>query len=76
MMKAVILMVCVSLAGCANARFASNDYQCKRNPAVDGVGIGVMTGVPFAVVATTPIGLGVAAIMGGSYYVAHEAICE
>ena len=75
-MKAVILMVCVSLAGCANARFASNDYQCKRNPAVDGVGIGVMTGVPFAVVATTPIGLGVAAIMGGSYYVAHEAICE
>lgn len=75
-MKAVILMVCVSLAGCANARFASNDYQCKRNPAVDGVGIGVMTGVPFAVVATTPIGLGVGVIMGGSYYVAHEAICE
>ena len=75
-MKAIILMVCVSLAGCANARFASNDYQCKRNPAVDGVGIGVMTGVPFAVVATTPIGLGVAAIMGGSYFVAHEAICE
>ena len=75
-MKAIILMLCVSLAGCANARFASNDYQCKRNPAVDGVGIGVMTGVPFAVVATTPIGLGVAAIMGGSYYVAHEAICE
>ena len=75
-MKAIILMVCVSLAGCANARFASNDYQCKRNPAVDGVGIGVMTGVPFAVVATTPIGLGVGVIMGGSYYVAHEAICE
>ena len=69
-------MLCVSLAGCANARFASNDYQCKRNPAVDGVGIGVMTGVPFAVVATTPIGLGVGAIMGGSYYVAHEAICD
>lgn len=75
-MKAVILMVCVSLAGCANARFASNDYQCKRNPAVDGVGIGVMTGLPFVVVATTPIGLGVGVIMGGSYYVAHEAICE
>ena len=75
-MKAIILMVCVSLAGCANARFASNDYQCKRNPAVDGVGIGVMTGVPFAVVATTPIGIGVGVIMGGSYYVAHEAICE
>ena len=75
-MKAVILMVCVSLAGCANARFASNDYQCKRNPAVDGVGIGVMTGVPFAVVATTPIGIGVGVIMGGSYYVAHETICR
>ena len=75
-MKAIVLMVCVSLAGCANARFASNDYQCKRNPAVDGVGIGVMTGVPFAVVATTPIGIGVGVIMGGSYYVAHEAICE
>ena len=75
-MKAIILMVCVSLAGCANARFASNDYQCKRNPAVDGVGIGVMTGVPFAVVATTPIGVGVGVIMGGAYYVAHEAICE
>ena len=76
MMKAVILMVCVSLAGCANARFASNDYQCKRNPAVDGVGIGVMTGVPFAVVASSPIGLGVGVIMGGAYYVTHEAICE
>ena len=75
-MKAIILMVCVSLAGCANARFASNDYQCKRNPAVDGVGIGVMTGVPFAVVATTPIGLSVGVIMGGAYYVAHEAICR
>jgi hypothetical protein len=74
--KAVILSFCIFLAGCANARFASNDYQCKRNPAVDGIGIATMTGVPFAVVATPPIGIGVGVIMGGSYFVAHEAICR
>lgn len=76
MKNAIILMISFFLAGCANAQFASGDYQCKRNPAVDGLGIATMTGVPFAVVATTPIGLGVGVIMGGSYYAAHEAMCR
>ena len=76
-MRALLIgMVCVSLMGCANARFASNDRQCKRNPAVDGVAIAALTGLPFLVVATPPIGIGVAALMGGSYYVTHEAVCR
>ena len=76
MKNLLLVLCCVSLVGCANARFASNDTQCKRNPAVDGVAIAALTGLPFLVVATPPIGIGVAALMGGSYYVTHEAICE
>ena len=76
MKNLLLVLCCVSLVGCANARFASNDTQCKRNPAVDGVAIAALTGLPFLVVATPPIGIGVAALMGGSYYVAHEAVCD
>ena len=76
-MKNLLLAVyCVSLGSCANARFASNDSQCKRNPAVDGIGVAALTGLPLLIVATPPIGIGVAALMGGSYYVAHEAVCR
>jgi hypothetical protein len=76
-MRIVLLfMCCVSLVGCANARFASNDTQCKRNPAVDGLAVAALTGLPFVMVATPPIGIGVAAIMGSSYYVTHEAVCR
>lgn len=70
-----LCMLCISLVGCANV-LSSTDTQCKRNPAVDGLGIAALTGIPFVVVATTPIGLGVAAIMGGSYYITHEAVCD
>ena len=76
MKNLLLVLCCVSLVGCANARFASNDSQCLRNPAVDGLAVAAMTGVPFYIVATTPIGLGVAAIMGGSYFVAHDAMCN
>jgi hypothetical protein len=76
MKNLLLVLCCVSLVGCANARFASNDTQCVRNPAVDGVAIAALTGLPFLVVATPPIGIGVAALMGGSYYVAHEAVCR
>ena len=76
MKNLLLVLCCVSLVGCANARFASNDRQCKRNPAVDGVAIAALTGLPFVMVATPPIGIGVAAVMGGSYYVAHEAVCR
>ena len=76
MKNLLLVLCCVSLVGCANARFASNDTQCKRNPAVDGVAIAALTGLPFLVVATPPIGIGVAAVMGGSYYVTHEAVCR
>ena len=76
-MRALLLCIlCVSLVGCANARFASNDSQCKRNPAVDGIGVAALTGLPFLIAATPPVGIGVAAIMGGSYYVTHEALCQ
>jgi len=75
MKRIVLCMLCISLVGCANV-LSSNDTQCKRNPAVDGLAVAAMTGIPFSIVATTPIGLGVAAIMGGSYYVTHEAVCR
>jgi hypothetical protein len=76
MKNLLLVLCCVSLVGCANARFASNDTQCKRNPAVDGVAVAALTGLPFVMVATPPIGIGVAALMGGSYYVTHEAVCR
>jgi hypothetical protein len=76
MKNLLLVLCCVSLVGCANARFASNDTQCKRNPAVDGLAVAALTGLPFLVVATPPIGIGVAALMGGSYYVTHEAVCR
>ena len=76
MKNLLLVLCCVSLVSCANARFASNDSQCKRDPAVDGVAIAALTGLPLLIVATPPIGIGVAALMGGSYYVAHEAVCR
>jgi hypothetical protein len=76
MRKVLLSLICVSLVGCANAKFASNYTQCKRNPAVDGLGVAALTGLPFVMVATPPIGIGVAALMGGSYYVTHEAVCR
>jgi hypothetical protein len=76
MRKVLLSLICVSLVGCANAKFASNDTQCKRNPAVDGLAVAALTGLPFVMVATPPIGIGVAALMGGSYYVTHEAVCR
>jgi hypothetical protein len=76
MKNLLLVLCCVSLVGCANARFASNDTQCKRNPAVDGLAVAALTGLPFVMVATPPIGIGVAALMGGSYYVTHEAVCR
>ena len=76
MKNLLLVLCCVSLVGCANAKFASNDTQCKRNPAVDGLGVAALTGLPFVMVATPPIGIGVAALMGGSYYVTHEAVCR
>ena len=76
MKNLLLVLCCVSLVGCANAKFASNDTQCKRNPAVDGLGVAALTGLPFVMVATPPIGIGVAALMGGSYYVTHEALCR
>ena len=76
MKNLLLVLCCVSLVGCANAKFASNDTQCKRNPAVDGVAVAALTGLPFVMVATPPIGIGVAALMGGSYYVTHEAVCR
>ena len=75
-MKNLLLVLCCSLLvnACAN-EFSSSDTQCERNPTVDGLAIAALTGVPIIVVATTPIGLSFAAIMGGSYYVTHKVVC-
>ena len=74
-MKNLLLVLCgVSLVSCANA-FSSSDTQCERNPAADGLAISALIGVPIIVASTTPIGISIAAIVGGSYYVTHKVVC-
>ena len=75
-MKNLLLVLCsVSLVSCANV-LSGPDAQCERNPTSDGLAIAALTGVPIIVVATTPIGISIAAIVSGAYYVAHEAVCR
>lgn len=74
MKNLLLVLCCTSLVGCANA-FSSADTQCERNPTVDGLAITALTGVPIIVASTTPIGISIAAIVGGSYYVTHKVVC-
>jgi hypothetical protein len=73
MRSLILITMGLLLSHCAVSPYST---QCKRNPAVDGSLIGVMAFIPLSVVATTPIGLGAGAIMGGSYYVTHDAVCS
>ena len=76
MIKVKIVLLSLLLSSCA-AKLSSYDTQCSRNPKVDGSMIAGMIAVPFAVVSSsTPIGLAIGALMGGAYYVTHEASCK
>jgi len=75
-MKVKIVLLSLLLSSCA-VNLSSYDTQCTRNPKVDGPMIAGMLGIPFAVVSSsTPVGLGIGALMGGAYYVTHEASCK
>lgn len=44
---------------------------------VDGAAIGALTAVPIAIAsASTPMGLVSGLLTGGSYFVAHDAMCN
>lgn len=76
MRKLIVLGLCLSMVSCANAKFAANDTQCKRNNKVDGLAIGTMTAIPIAVVGPAAVAVGAGVMFGGSYFVTHEAICR
>ena len=71
-------MLCLSLMGCELRRYKNETYeQCKTNPKVDGAAIGALTALPIAIVsASTPMGLVSGLLTGGSYFVAHDAMCN
>ena len=72
----ILLALCLSLAGCGSARFAAEDRQCKQNNTVDGIAIGTLIATPLFVVAPPAVAVGAGALMGGSYFVTHEALCD
>lgn len=74
----LICMLCFSLMSCELRRYRNETYgQCETNPKVDGAAIGVMSGVSLGIAsASTPIGLVSGLLVGGSYFVAHDAMCN
>lgn len=76
MRKLILLGLCLSMVSCANARFAANDTQCKRNNAVDGVAIATFIALPISVVGPAAVAVGAGVMSGGSYFITHEAICR
>ena len=74
----LIGMLCFSLMGCELRRYKNETYeQCKTNPHVDGAAIGGLAGVSLGIASSsTPIGLVSGLLVGGSYFVAHDAMCN
>jgi len=74
----LIVMLCFSLMGCELRRYKNETYeQCKTNPKVDGAALGTLAGVSLGVAsASTPMGLVSGLLVGGSYFVAHDAMCN
>lgn len=71
-------MLCFSLMSCELRRYKNETYeQCKTNPKVDGTIIGSLASVSLGIASSsTPIGLGAGLLAGGSYFVAHDAMCN
>lgn len=78
MKNLLLVLFCLSLMGCELRRYKNETYeQCETNPHVDGAAIGALTAVPIAIVsASTPMGLVSGLLTGGSYFVAHDAMCN
>lgn len=73
-----IILLSLLLTGCSLSPYANETYnQCGTNPKVDGLAIGSLTGISLGIAsASTPIGLGAAIIIGGSYGLAHHSVCK
>ena len=73
-----ILLLSLLLTSCSLSRYANEtNYQCKTDPVVDGIAIGSLAGISLGIAsASTPIGLGAAIVMGGSYALAHNSTCK
>lgn len=78
-MKSVIITIlCLTLMGCELRRYRNETYgQCETNPKVDGAALGTLAGVSLGVAsASTPMGIVSGLLVGGSYFVAHDAMCK
>ena len=78
-MRALLLsMLCLSLMGCELRRYKNETYsQCETNPKVDGAALGTLAGVSLGIAsASTPMGIVSGLLVGGSYFVAHDAMCK
>jgi hypothetical protein len=73
-----ILLLSFLLTSCSLSPYRNETYnQCGTNPKVDGLAIGSLTGLALGIAsASTPIGLGAAIVMGGSYALAHSSTCK
>ena len=78
-MRALLIgVLCLSLIGCELRRYKNETYeQCETNPKVDGSVLGTLAGVSLGIAsASTPMGLVSGLLVGGSYFVAHDAMCK
>ena len=78
-MRAVIVtMLCLTLMGCELRQYRNETVgQCETNPKVDGAALGTLAGVSLGVAsASTPMGIVSGLLVGGSYFVAHAAMCK
>ena len=74
----ILSFVFLMLSSCSMSQYKNETYgQCRTNPAIDGTAITFITGIPLAIASSsTPLGIGAGIIMGGGYYIAHNATCK
>jgi len=73
-----ILLISLLLTSCSLSPYVNEtNYQCKTNPKVDGLAIGSLAGISLGIASSsTPLGIGAAIVMGGSYTLAHNSTCK
>ena len=73
-----LLLLSLILSSCSLSPYRNETYQqCGTNPTADGLAIGGLAGISLGIAsASTPIGLGAAIVMGGSYTLAHNSVCK
>ena len=73
-----ILILSLLLTSCSLSPYRNETYnQCGTNPKVDGLAIGSLAGISLGIAsASTPLGIGAAIAMGGSYTLAHNSTCK